>query len=91
MWIESYKEDSLDTASFEVVVLIKKLFIAFSIVFFFKSPVFQLITLILWQIPYIYLLIKKQPYKFQKGNERIIKAEIIWTLGLIQFCFIVAV
>ena len=88
---ESYKEDKFETAAFEVVVLIKKFFTACSLVFFYSSAVFQLISLILWQIPYIYLLKKYKPYKFKKGNERIIKSEIIYTLGLAQFALIVAV
>ena len=45
---ESYKEDSFKTAAFEVVVLIKKFLIAISIVFFYGSPAFQLITIIIY-------------------------------------------
>jgi hypothetical protein len=86
---EVYKEDSLKTAGFEVVVLIKKALIAFSLVFLGGSPTVQLISIILYSIVYCVLIIKWKPYKQEKANSLFYKTELMFIIGLILLIYIV--
>ena len=65
---EVYKEDSLKTGAFEVVVLVKKLLIAISLVFLGGHSFIQLLTILLYGLGYYYLLSLWKPYKLGKAN-----------------------
>ena len=79
---EAYKEDALKTAAFEVVVLIKKLLIAVSLVFLGDHSFIQLLSIIIYTLGYYYLLSFWKPYKLAKANTYFRKSELMFACGL---------
>ncbi len=77
-----YKEDSLKTGAFEVVVLVKKLLIAISLVFLGGHSFIQLFTIMLYSLGYYYLLSFWKPYKLKKANTYFRKSELMFVAGV---------
>ena len=79
---EVYKEED-KTAAFEVFILIKKLLIAFSLVFLGGHSFVQLFTIIIYSAIYYFLLDFWKPYKLEKANTFFRKSELMMVLGFI--------
>lgn len=87
IWDE-YKEDRYHTASFEVVVCLKKLMIAVALVFLGSNSELQIFTLVVTMCVYYAILYCWKPYKLENANIYFLKAELMFIFGLIAVLYL---